>query len=76
MSWATLCELATEVVSEHKYLVKHTIRIKGGEDLERKSQTEGNTHDECFSGVKDPASLGTKSSDAPTVYIDTSYIYI
>lgn len=37
------------VLCEHKYLEKHDKQSRGGEDLEKKSQTLGNTRGECFS---------------------------
>lgn len=37
------------------------IRTEGGEDLEKKNQTEGNTQEECFSVTREPASLPRKS---------------
>lgn len=37
------------------------IRIEGGEDLEKKNQTEGNMRGECFSVTRDPASLPRKT---------------
>lgn len=37
------------VLCEHKYLLEHDKQSRGGEDLEKKYQTLGNTQGECFS---------------------------